>query len=176
MIYTYRRYCINTGWMTDGDRSCEVKVRREQRGAGTFSIKKRKKIQYKIWRHAWITSDVNILVKGGHNMQSLHRLVTIVTSAEWCRDLAACPSPCWEGPAYGGCASTPINTVSIYVWGWESIALALDKSIRWPDTHAQQPPRPAHPPSSVLYGAPQGAAPGIIQFGLCNIVVTGHMG
>ena len=32
MIYTYRRYCINTGWMADGDRSREVKVRREQRG------------------------------------------------------------------------------------------------------------------------------------------------
>ena len=23
-IDTYRRYSINTGWMTDGDRSCEV--------------------------------------------------------------------------------------------------------------------------------------------------------
>ena len=32
MIYTYRCYCINTGWMADGDRSREVKVRCEQRG------------------------------------------------------------------------------------------------------------------------------------------------
>ena len=33
MIYTYRHYCINTGWMADGDGSHEVKVMREQRGA-----------------------------------------------------------------------------------------------------------------------------------------------
>ena len=45
-------------------------------------------------------------------MQSLRKLVTIVTSAEWCRHLAACPSPCWEGSAHFGCASTPIDTVS----------------------------------------------------------------
>ena len=33
MIYTYRHYCINTGWMmTDGDRSREVRVRRGQGG------------------------------------------------------------------------------------------------------------------------------------------------
>ena len=56
MIYTYRRYCINPGWMTDGDRSCEVKVRHEQR-AGTFSIK----VQWlnKIWCHAMIISDIS---------------------------------------------------------------------------------------------------------------------
>ena len=28
--HTRRRYCINTEWMTDGDRSREVEVRREQ--------------------------------------------------------------------------------------------------------------------------------------------------
>ena len=38
MIYTYRHYCINTEWMTDGDRSCEVKVRCEQK-AGTLKHK-----------------------------------------------------------------------------------------------------------------------------------------
>ena len=29
-FYTHRRYCINSDWMTDGDRSCEVEVRPEQ--------------------------------------------------------------------------------------------------------------------------------------------------
>ena len=33
MIYTHRRYCINTGWMADGDRSHEV--RRIQQGLHT---------------------------------------------------------------------------------------------------------------------------------------------
>ena len=48
-------------------------------------------------------------------MQSLRKLVTIVTSAQWCRDLAACPSFCREGPARVGCAMIPIGTGS----GWE---------------------------------------------------------
>ena len=40
MIHTYRCYCINTGWMTDDDRSREVEGRREQENtkAGVVNI------------------------------------------------------------------------------------------------------------------------------------------
>ena len=38
MIYSYRCYCTNTRWMTDGDRSREIKVRHEQK-AEIFNIK-----------------------------------------------------------------------------------------------------------------------------------------
>ena len=36
MIHTHRLYCINTGWMTDGDRSCEVEVRQTARTSITI--------------------------------------------------------------------------------------------------------------------------------------------
>ena len=81
---------------------------------------------------------------------------------------------CWEGPARFGCARTPINTVSgceggnPLPWPWTSPSGGPIQ------THALQPPRPAHPPSSMSYGAPQSTAPGIIQFGLRSIAGTGH--
>ena len=57
------------------------------------------------------------------------------------------------------------------------MTLALDKSIWWPDVkHVPQLQRPAHPPVSVLYDAPQGAALGTVQSARRNMRGTGHKG
>ena len=58
IIHTHRRYCINTGWMTDGDRSREVEVRCKQENRLEYSTYKyiewlNNKIQY----HADIISN-----------------------------------------------------------------------------------------------------------------------
>ena len=44
IIHTHRRYCINTGWMTDGDRSHEVEVRREQENRNGWSIQHKNRV------------------------------------------------------------------------------------------------------------------------------------
>ena len=64
MIHTHRRYCIYTGWMTDGDRSREVEVRCEQENRLEYLTYKyiewlNNKIQY----HAEIICNNNNHIK-----------------------------------------------------------------------------------------------------------------
>ena len=80
MIHTHRRYCIFTGWMTDGDRSHEVEVRREQENRNGWSIQ-HTSIEWlinKIQCHAEIISNNNNYSKVySHKKESLCQLVAL---------------------------------------------------------------------------------------------------
>ena len=75
--------------MTDGDRSCEIEVRRKQENtkAGVFSINVEWR-NNKIQCHAVIISNNNNYCKVVIKWKSMP-VGCVISSAEWCRVLAA---------------------------------------------------------------------------------------
>ena len=62
IIHTHRRYCINTGWMTDGDRSREVEVRCKQENRPEYlTCKYIEWLNNKTQYHAEIISNNNYI-------------------------------------------------------------------------------------------------------------------
>ena len=60
IIHTHRHYCINTGWMTDGDRSQEVEVKCKQENRLEYlTYKYMEWLNNKIQYHAGIISNNN---------------------------------------------------------------------------------------------------------------------